>query len=183
VFLLSAIRCERNRAPFESGIRTGPDPRGIRAITAEENAVIRALFELPERFHPDTLLLVDSTQAWVTSPEPDDVRRRLPGLSEETLSDYRSRNARSIGLRDSGLDAGRPVVFLTREESWSWEKRFPGGGGAVTLSLPGFNAAGDQALVYWSVFWAPLAAHGSLTLFVRRNGRWTESSTVMLWIS
>ena len=150
--------------------------------TEEEYAVYRTLFADTNFFRAGTVVLLDSTQAWDFSNAEAPWKGRIPLLSDETLQQYLSVNRTRAPLKAISCP-GKTCVLISSEKMAVWERLYPDAGGAVTVSRVGFNRAGTQALVYWSVYWAPLAAHGSVILLEKEGGRWTVRQDLMIWIS
>ena len=82
----------------------------------------------------------------------------FPTLAEGVVKDYKARNNEPIRLKDS-FEFNVKHVLVDKQEidkifkgGGSWEefyKRYPDSGGFIILSRVGFNAATNQALVYF----------------------------------
>jgi hypothetical protein len=175
LIVIGFVRCERNDSPLRP-------PGGTTDLEADYE-VYRAILSDTTRVPCPVVVLKDSTATWPLTEEPWNWwKERVPEASEETWRSYRTRNAFPVPLRGFGCP-GRSIFFLDTRSSWDWERAVPGGCGAVTVSRAGFNLDGTEALVYWSVYWAPLAAYGSLILLGKKNGEWVVMRDEMIWIS
>jgi hypothetical protein len=175
MILTGLVRCERNGSPLRPG--------GGTSDLEADYEVYRALLSDTTRVPCPIVALRDSTAAWPMSGEDIHwLRERVPEASEETVTSYTTRNVSPVPLRGFRCP-GRSILFLDTRSSWDWERAAPGGCGAVTVSRAGFNRDGTEALVYWSVYWAPLAAYGSLILLGKKNGEWVVMRDEMIWIS
>lgn len=175
-FLLSSILlcgCTAERSPFEPLIQVG---------TGEEYEIYRTLVADSNFYRAETVVLCDSTQAWDFSNGEAPWMGRMPQLSEETLQRYLSVNRTRVPLKTIPCP-GKTCVLISFEKMADWRRMYPDAGGAITVSRVGFNRAGTQALVYWSVYWAPLAASGSVILLEKEGGHWTVRQNLMIWIS
>jgi hypothetical protein len=176
VILAGVVRCERNGSPLR--------PAGDSGMEADYE-VIRALVSDTTRVPCPVIVLMDSTADghWILGNDDRDyIRESLPGLSDETWRNYQCRNIRRVSLSDFRCP-GRTVVLLDPRSAGEWERTVPGACGAATVSLAGFNRDGTEALIYWSVYWAPLAAYGSMVQLHRRNGEWVVVRETTIWIS
>lgn len=126
-----------------------------------------------------------------SSEQFDYLAEQLPQLSQDMIDNWQAANAESITWEDN-FDLSAPVVFISQDDLdklvddayWTdFHAQFPEAGGYFMLSRPGFNEAGDQALVYLSFFAGSLAAHGSYYLLSYENGVWLVVGEAMLWIS
>ncbi len=169
-------RCDRNDNPL------GPS-RG--AGMEADYEVIRALLADTTLVPCPVIVMVDSTgvgPGFTMNVEWNWLKQAIPGVSKEAWKSFRSRNTRQVPLRGFQCPE-RSVVFLDARSSWDWERTVPGACGANTVSLAGFNRDRTEALIYWSVYWAPLAAYGSLIRLEKKEGEWVVSRSVMIWIS
>jgi hypothetical protein len=172
--LAGFVRCERNASPL------GPADGTARETDFE---VIRALLAYPWEGSCPVIAMRDSTEAWPIAEESREwVRGRLPQVSPDAWESYRIRNTAPIPLAGFRCP-GRSVVLLDGRSSRDWERLAPGACGSWTVSRPGFSRDGAQAVIYRSVFWAPLAAAGSLVVLERKQGGWVVAAEVMIWIS
>jgi hypothetical protein len=148
----------------------------------DEAAVYTALLTDTSGYPSDTLAVADSTVNWDMSLHSDYLKQKMPSLQNGTLEDFLKVNMEKSSLRDLAVD-GKTILFFNRREIWDWEKNAPNAHGAVSLSKIGFNANGTQALVYHSVYWAPLAAVGNVTLLEKHGDAWRLVRTLRIWIS
>jgi hypothetical protein len=171
--LLLISGCSGKSAP------AGPD---FISGTGEEYSVYRTLIADSNFYRAGTVVILDSTQAWDFSNSEAPWKGRMPRLSDETLQQYLSVNRTRVPLQVISCP-GKTCVLISCEKMADWERMFPDAAGVVTVSRVGFNRAGTQALAYWSVYLAPLAASGSVILLEKEDGRWTVRQNLMIWIS
>jgi hypothetical protein len=175
--LIGLAGCDRDDSPLHPTRGAGME---------SDFAVYRAILSDTTTFIPcPVVVMVDSTALGpgsMTEEDWDWFRKRVPGVSEETWRSFQRRNVDRVSIRDFQCP-GRSIVFLDARSSWEWERTVPGSCGVVTVSLAGFNRDGTEALVYWSVYWAPLAAYGSLIWLNKKEGEWVIGRDVMIWIS
>jgi hypothetical protein len=173
LLLLIVFGCSEKKTPFGLNPSHG---------TEEEYSVYRALIADTIFYRAATIVLIDSTQSWDFSNAEAPWKGKMPRLSDETLQNYLSANRSRIPLKCISCP-GKTCVLISNEKMAVWERLVPDAGGAITVSRVGFNRSGTQALVYWSVYWAPLAAYGSVILLEKEGGRWMVRQDLMIWIS
>jgi hypothetical protein len=118
---------------------------------------------------------------------------RNPSASPETVADFKARNATPTRL--DLLFENKPEVvrwdekknssIFSRRDTDGWQefhKQYPGAA-ILRFSNVGFNAARDQALVYFAESCGSLCGQGSLIVLAKIDGRWTISSQENLWLS
>jgi hypothetical protein len=173
LFLLMLSGCAVKKMPFEPNELLGTD---------EEYAVYKTLVADTDLYRAKTVVVSDSTRIWNFHPDVKYWTSQMPSLSEETFQNFIWMNQNPVPLNPI-LCPGIIFVLLSREELNDWEIRYPEAGGAVTVSRVGFNSFGTQALVYWSIYWAPKAAYGSMILLEKSGGQWVIRQNLMIWIS
>jgi len=171
--LLVLTGCVNRKTPMEPDSVYG---------TEEEYAVYRTLFADTGFYRADTIALMDSTQAWDFLGMDAPWKGRMSRLSDETLQHYLSVNRSRVSLKCVDCP-GKTCVLISSEKMGFWERLVPDAEGVVTVSRVGFNRQGTQALVYWSIYWAPLAAFGSVILLEKESGLWTVRQDLTIWIS
>lgn len=126
-----------------------------------------------------------------SSGQFDYLAEQLPQLTQDMIDNWQAANTEAIIWEDN-FDLGVPVVFISQDDLdkllddvyWTdFHTQFPEAGGFFELSRPGYNADGDQALVYLSYSVGSLAANGTLYLLSYENGVWQVVGEAMLWIS
>jgi hypothetical protein len=171
--LLLASGCGREKMPVQPASDYGSD---------EEYAVYRTLIADTDFYRAGTVVLVDSTQSWnflnLDAPWKD----RLPDVSDETLQNYLTVNRSRVPMKNISCP-GKVCVLISEEEIASWQRRFPGAEGVLTVSSVGFNRAADQALVYRSRYWGPESAAGFIVVLEKKDGRWAVRRSLMIWTS
>jgi heat shock protein HslJ len=112
-------------------------------------------------------------------------------LQEETLEDFRAKNAAAASLGGE-LQTRFSITVLTETElqerfgedgeiNWAALKdAFPEVEGIYSLSKVGFNAAGDQALVHLGLESEGFTG-GWYSLMVKDRGRWMATTSFMIW--
>jgi hypothetical protein len=152
VFLL--FGCAAERSPFEPFIPDG---------TGEEYRIYRTLVADTGFNRAQTVVFNDSTQALDFSNGDAPWKGRMPGLSDETLENFQLVNRTRVPLKNISCP-GKSCILISGDDMAGWNRMYPEAGGVVTVSRVGFDRAGSQAFVYWSVFWAPLASSVSVVL-------------------
>ncbi len=121
-----------------------------------------------------------------------DVSRR--GLNadavREAIQDFKRRNAASHTV--PALDIGKPLKVVAGsdidkifEHHW-WEdfyKKYPHTDGFLEVSLPGFSANHQTALVYVARHSDGLNAEGAWAVLVKKQGKWTRQEILGGWVS
>jgi heat shock protein HslJ len=136
-----------------------PDPSG------DENAVYAALLREwdlgagPYIIHGTTAYNAPEISLDETLAAVEDQIRPAGPIDPQVLADFREKNAPPHALKDV-LALPVPVTFVSQTEidalreadgavDWGlFNEQYPGADRIYTLSRVGFNAAGDQALVY-----------------------------------
>jgi len=167
-----------------------PDPR------VEENAVFAALFQGMVDPQVRQLVVEDHTTPFGTSDWEQlsqYIQQNMPDLAQETLDDYRARNAEPMPLTDYLSlpipfalisEQERNEIFQTSGSGWDeFYRRYPNSSGLTSISRVGFNPGHTQAFVYIGTQSHYLAGAGFYVLLVRENGTWKVTSQVMAWIS
>ncbi len=188
--------------PLVFGAGCVPDSPALPTPTApdletEAEAVYAALFD--EIYGEPQMLvlnaLTETSPVGVTMSEEtlSYVSSQMMTLSEETLTNFRSRNDATYPLRPD-MNLGLPYVLLTRDElneifdvnTSGWDvfySRYPNSPGLTSVSRVGFNADFTQALVYIGTQSHWLAGAGYYVLLEKTGGKWHIVQQVMTWIS
>jgi hypothetical protein len=126
---------------------------------------------------------IDKTLRWV--------HENMPGIDQETLDNFRTRNAQKRPLYDL-FDLSVDIVFMSEEEvekhfqSSGWiefYEKYPFSQGIMTLSGVGFNSEMNQALVYVGNQSSWDSGAGYYVLLIKENGVWIIRDDIILWIS
>jgi hypothetical protein len=128
-----------------------------------------------------TIVLDDSTQPGTFGSPIDSaliqmlerVGQHLPGLKQETVSDFIGKNLRRTYIDDPKRIHPACVRSSETDVTFPW----------CGVSRVGFSSDGGQALVYVGIVWAPLAGAGEYYMLSRNQGVWVISGSVMIWIS
>lgn len=124
----------------------------------------------------------------------DEVKHRLPNLSDETVNDYKSKLKSRHKLKSSFeaklkyqmLSDKEILGFFDGELGEGWRKfykAYPDSGGYISFSRVGFNDANTQALVYFQHSCGSLCATGFYILLDKPDKKWEVRSKGMMWIS
>ena len=109
--------------------------------------------------------LVQRNRNGVGLPAADACREKFIVLSAKEIDDYFEAPAKG------GL-----------QERWSaFYERYPDVNGIMTLSLPGYSAQGDAALLQVSGTCGPLCGNGSFWIFRKEFGRWRVEKATQGW--
>jgi len=136
---------------------------------------------------------------WETKENWQQVKYRLPALSDETIADYESRLKNSTKLtRKFTL---RPTYTLlskgayesvfgddksqnSTEIKWSeYYKKYSGSEGYIWLSNVGYNKSRDQALLYFVHWCGIMCGTGHYILLDKKNDVWIVAGIGGMWIS
>jgi hypothetical protein len=183
----------------------GQDAAAPQKVTDEEyrvyEAVILDMFvgkSVDEgRDNPRQLVILEQTVTnFPAARSPETVaslKGMLPGLSDETATDYVAR-LKTKGTLSSSLNLKVSYTLLPEKEldrifsngPAGWPKfynKYPKSSGYVGFSRVGFSKAGDQAVVYVSHGCGGLCGSGNYVLLVKTNNAWTVKQKMMAWIS
>lgn len=118
---------------------------------------------------------------------------RLPGLSAETVADFRKKERTCHLLQESFrlpvryflLDKQeRRSIFPGKnvDQAWrSFDQKFPGSSGIINVSSVGFNRNRTQALIDTSWKCGSACGGGKMVLLTKNNGQWKVTSTLKVW--
>lgn len=141
-----------------------------------------------------------SEYAWGRDKENwEQVKFRLPSLTEETIAGYESVRNRESKLK-AKLDIPYKYVFIadktlesifgntrnqnSTEETWKkFYEAYPSSAGYNSFSRVGFDKANRQALVYFVNWCRPLCGTGTYVLLEKGQNGWTVKGAGMMWIS
>jgi len=180
-------------------------------LTAADYAVCAALLqglggpEDPEEsWRGKDFLLVDTTIAQQGSLErgPKQARWGFRSKSndvphDDTVSDFITKKADRCELEAGFGDAKSYTIVASAEiegyfpkqpkhkkDGWqAFYEKHPNAGGFWSFSRPGFNTAGDEALVYVVHSCGWLCGTGHYYLLAKESDVWKVKNRVMLWIS
>jgi hypothetical protein len=164
----------------------------------QEEAVYAAV--LAQRYAAPTYVLMDTTGTDDFGQPLDEtlqnVVQRMHDVAPELPTSFMARNQASRTLGPD-MSLGAPYVLLTDAEvsqifspgsdpSLGWQtfySKYPEARGIITLSRVGFNAAGDEALVYVGSQFESLGAEGLYYLLVRQGDAWVVDQQAVTWVS
>lgn len=107
-------------------------------------------------------------------------RRLLPGLQHSTERSFWERNVAPESLQFAMIpgvenwmseEEFRTLVIDTPTGWKDFFRQYPGSGGLISFSRPGYSEDGTQALVYFSIA-CPLCGRGEYLLLSKISGRW-----------
>jgi len=187
-------------------LRTTPVLYASHASPEEDYAVYSALIN--QKYVTDRIKLIvikDQTvgytiDRWLAEDPFEYVSKQLAPMSKETYEDFLANNQSPVRLDkqftlrvdyaligQEGLDRffkpGQPDEnFLFR----AWERfyeKYPHSPGYVMLSRVGYNATGDQAMVYAARCCHGLCGEGRYMLLTKGGDGWKIKNELHLWIS
>jgi len=203
LMVVSALAWSCNSLTDGAGSSPSPttsDPGGAPAFGPDEQAVYAAV--LSQKLSAPSFVIRDATHADAFfGPLADtlaQVLQQMHGVAMQTSASFLARNAQSQPLRPE-MSLGAPYVLMTDlelqqlfdpppeagvEAGWpAFYARYPDAHGIITLSRVGFNAAGDQALVYVGNQSAELGGEGIYFLLNRVGTDWLVDQQALTWIS
>jgi hypothetical protein len=113
-------------------------------------------------------------------------------LTEGTLADFLHRRTTPVPLQVDAMPKLRYDLLNKAEldqlvdESGDWQpffERFPEASGVIYFSPVGFDAAGEQALVYTAFYGDLGSGQGYYVLLAKRDGEWVVDQSVVAWVS
>jgi hypothetical protein len=166
-------------------------------------SVLRSVIDNLTPAHPEEdwagkeILIRDETQGPREIPPHTEDYWRLtraskdaPAPAKETFADFLSKSTAkcpiTAALGTYKLVSHREIDSLFAKGGGWWDafyKKYPNAGGIWRLSRPGYNATGDEAVVYVAHGCGGLCGTGHLYLLSKRDGNWKIENRVMLWIS
>ena len=136
-----------------------------------------------------------------TTGAPRDVKSEWGGWgaiskavpAKNTLSDFVAK-ARSVCSVRPQFSVSQSYKIITHEEldkifkkgpnGWdTFYKRYPNAAGFWSFSQPGYNPAGDEAVLYVQHSCGMLCGTGHLYFLAKENGEWRVRNRMTLWIS
>jgi hypothetical protein len=126
-------------------------------------------------------VIADSSVVWDVSHSIDYLKESMPALEDETLNNFILINKAQVKLKN--IPRTDDWCFLIAyDNARNWDDIYPAADALLHVSRVGFNSQKDQALVYISFYYAPLAGSGNLILLEKDSG-WVIRQSLMLWIS
>lgn len=155
--------CKKDNPVGPLSYGQGDDYAVYEKLLAEENSV-------------NSFILYDSTLA-IISIDTNQVNYfldNISGLEKETVLDYAEKNKSKTKLNNI---ANVNYIWASCADSSVGQMAI------ITLSSVGYNSNKTQAVMSFSIYWGPLAAHGSLVFFIKNGDTWEKKEELMLWIS
>jgi hypothetical protein len=115
-------------------------------------------------------------------------------LRADTIQDFLTKSC-TVGRLSTTFHTDLPRTFIATEsihfEGWpvekdgpsSFEQRFPGASGIVSLSLVGFDSTLREAIVSTSFVCGGLCGTGCRYVLKKKWGRWEVANKWMVWVS
>lgn len=166
-------------------------------ISEIRGASPKADLVIAERTRPLKIVQPDDPNIFVDSyTSVKKLKNRFSGLSDETVSDFNTKNDRSHQWDEKFSFAGK-YGFATDEQIRSsllgpgepfdqrraFRKAFPGATGYYRFSRPGFNAARDQALLYEVYECGADCGSSTYHFYIKQNGAWKLKGKFVKFIS
>lgn len=163
-------------------------------VEQEEYAVLSALIrQNPVGYDLGDVVVIRQQTAVSDDAMLDRTLEERPGLPQDLVDSYRSRNAAAYTLEAKlRLDLDYALLSQTDYEElfgdgqgkWAdFEAQYPGTRGWVSLSRVGLTADGDQPLVLMGFRCPGLCGAGGLYLLFREDGDWKVQDSLMEWMS
>lgn len=173
IILIICLACSENDSPLSSEKEYGTD-----MDYQIYSCVIDSLHNYDSSYQ---VILCDSTVHWNIESSYDYISEHFPDLSEETLNNYWEINQDPVKLLNIP-DLEVQCHLISPENRGEWREIYPDANVLVHLSRIGYNLKKDQALLYMSDYYAPLAGGGYI-VFLKKEEDWVINGMVMLWIS
>ncbi|HEX5130985.1 MAG TPA: hypothetical protein VFX92_00710 [Candidatus Krumholzibacteria bacterium] len=190
LLLVAGASQAAERAPTEGSTHDPGESQGrnvVGPLSPEEYAVYQIVIDraIHDKLFPDPELrwfvITPSEDAGVYSEMDSSVE--LLGTADDTMAGYlmnRSMQSDMASLSMLGYD----ILASDAHGGERKKSAAPGAWGCqVRVSRIGFNAAGDQALVYCEHGCGALSSVGEVILLDRVNGEWRVKKSVALWMS
>jgi hypothetical protein len=172
-FILYIHGCSVNDSPISPGRGYGDDVH-----YQIYSSVLNDMFSSESSYE---VTLCDSTVYWEYFDNFENISESIPSLSKQTFNNYLSVNQEPVELLNIP-DLNAQCNLISPDNISQWKEIFPNANVLVHLSRIGYNNAGNQALLYISEYYAPLAGAGYL-VYLEKDGNWEVKQSLMLWIS
>ena len=181
IFLIASIsNCSSDKSPLQQLENKEPNSQ-LEFGTGNEYEIYSIVLNSFKRDYPPIFVLSDSTIFWDISNSIHYFKDNMPSLLDDTIDDYQNINKESIQLKNIP-DLEVECFLIPKNEAVNWKIKHPDAVALIHFSRVGFNAEKNQALVYFTDYFAPLAGSGNLIL-LEKNMEWVIVKTVMVWIS
>ncbi len=136
--------------------------------------------------------------SWDKKEDWNEVKIRLPNLSDDTIADYEAKLKTATKLKRSfklrleySLLPKKDYDTIFKNRGYDdlmgcWKlfyERYPESGGYISLSNVGVNKTGKQALVYFVHSCGGLCGTGSYILLKKTDTGWVVDTKARIWIS
>ena len=162
----------------------GSDGRDNNITKATEYAVYSAVLNSFKDEHSPYFVLSDTTENYDISSNVDYLKENIPGLSDETIHSYVTRNKQKVKITViPNVEIQLDYLTAGSGDQWNkWKEVYPKADALIHLSRVGFNGRMDQALVYFTDFYAPLVGTGNI-FYLEKEETWVVKKIIMVWIS
>ena len=154
--------------------------------TPELNTLLLSRRTIPWAWRNDEAISLDPSHGGEQSPGRSKTNEGIPGLSPETVGNYRQKNVKAYQLEDR-FDPTMNIVLLDRKEfqDLEWKeilRNYPQAGGyRFRLSRVGFNKEKTKALVYVDKYRNASDAQGCHYYLVKQGGGWVIQAKTLGW--
>ncbi len=183
----SATRCELTQADYAvfSGLAKGlGGPEDPEEAWAGKELLIMASTRGPDNPAPSAERVENGWGFRSTSKDAP---------SQETAQDFLAKSDSNCAISSEFADGKSHALlnqdvldktFKKGQDGWAkFYKLYPKAAGYWTFSRPGYNATGDEALLYVGHHCGWLCGTGHLYLLQKQSGDWVVVNRQMLWIS
>ena len=162
----------------------GSDGRDNNITKATEYAVYSAVLNSFKGEHSPYFVLSDTTGNYDISSNVHYLKENIPGLSNETIHSYGTRNKQKVKIVEiPNIEIKLDYLTKNSRDPWNrWKEVYPEADALIHLSRVGFNGRMDQALVYFTDFYAPLAGTGNI-FYLEKEETWVVKKKIIAWIS
>ncbi len=151
---------------------------------ADTYSVYSAVLNSFKGEHSPYFVLSDTTEYYSISDQLDYIKDNIPGLSDETILSYVARNKQKVKITViPNVEIQLDYLTAGSGDQWNhWKEVYPDADALIHLSRVGFNGKMNQALVYFTDFYAPLAGTGNI-FYLEKEKTWVVKKKIMVWLS
>ncbi len=165
----------------------------INENSEQDTAMIRKRKYALDLMNRDTafIILVKETSSYAINEE--ELKKEMPSCDSDMYSDFIKRNEKP-SIVNPIEELGNKVVYFTEDDNnkifkhadkgWNYFHKIYGLQPILRYSRPGFNAKGDQALIFYSIVNGATSGTGQFLIFKKVKGVWINSGECALtWIA
>jgi len=163
----------------------------IRGTSPKANLVIAERTESVRIVQPDDPNIILNSSTSVSK-----IKRHFRALLDETIADFNTKNSRSHLFENKFTFAGK-YTFASADQlratlhspvhpydqRRSFRSTFSGATGYYEFSRVGFNAAGDQALLYQVYECGEDCGSSTYYFYIKQNGAWKQKGKYVRFLS